>query len=154
MKALARLFYAAVIALVTACAAGPMDAPLRDAIAGQAADVVSTGVALSVVETATETNPLGAGLLALKPGLVWWANTLPEPGRSQTLRGLAATGWGPAVNNVCIALGGANPVCLTLGLAAGVWRWFNPATDARSEFAAACAREQAANPQLVCTYTP
>lgn len=118
-----RLLAIAVL-LLSACAT-PTDAPLTNAIAGQSADVVITGLGLELVEGVTEANPLGVGLLIVKPAAVWWADSLPEPDRTQALNVLGATGWAATAHNVCmLAFDPASVAsCVALGIAAGFWQY-------------------------------
>lgn len=128
---LARLALAAVLALLTACAT-PQDAALKDAVAGQAADGATTAIGLA--QGLSEANPLGLGLLIVKPGLIAFANTRPEPGRTALLQSLSGIGWGAAAHNLCvIAFDPASVVaCLVAGVAVGMWRMEHPAADTDS----------------------
>lgn len=98
------------------------------ALAGQAADVVTTAVALTVGGL-TEGNPLGLALIPLKAGALYWADGLEDPAeRADVHRALSATGWGPAVNNICaiaiVASGGSGTApCLALGIVVGIVDW-------------------------------
>lgn len=87
-------------ALIAAALLAACGSTARDAYIAHGADVASTGVGLAM--GAAEANPLGAGLLVLKPAAVWWADSLPEPDRTQTLNVLGATGWAATAHNVCV----------------------------------------------------
>jgi len=132
---------------------------LRDtATAAQLADVGTTAIGLAL--GAAEANPLGLALLPIKYGAMRYADGIADPlERSEAHRALSATGWGPAVNNVCVIAvvltGGTSAAwCLTVGIAAGMADWHRTqALRERAAFDTVCERETELNPDLVCTYT-
>lgn len=125
------------------------------AIAGQAADVVTTAIALSF-DGIKEGNPLGIAVLPIKAGLLYYANGIEDPSeRAELHRALSATGWGPAVNNICamaiVASGGSGTApCLALGLVAGIFDWSRTAgMRAKAIADTRCERDIARCPQTV-----
>ncbi len=112
---------------------------------------VSTGFAI-------EANPiLGspstmAGAFLLRVVSVEYANTLPEPGRTEVLTGWSSMWWGVGISNLLVLLAAPTPVGLVTGamFAAGWWK----STEMERQFAAVCAQERQINPATVCVYTP
>lgn len=153
------IFRAAIWFAITLAIFGNASADeLREtATAGQIADAGTTAIGLAL--GAAEANPLGLALLPIKYGAMRYADGITDPhDREEAHRALSATGWGPAVNNVCViavlASGGTAAGCLVLGLVAGVADWQRTAAlRDRAAFDAICAAHMALNPSIVCTYT-
>lgn len=81
------------------------DPYLDYAITGQAADV---GITAGMISTGdfVELNPLGLGLLVVKPTLVYQVNkNLEGEERDKALHGVGAVGWAAFWHNVAIAVG-------------------------------------------------
>lgn len=109
------------------------------ALAGQAGDVVTTAIALTMVEGLAEGNPWGVAGLVGKAAILTYANSLPQgPERDEWHRIMSVYGWGATVNNGCWILavatgGGFGPACLPLGIATGVIDWHITADMVSSE---------------------
>ena len=118
-------FIAAVAMALSLGAAYADSAEREHAISGQVADVATTvgGLALG----ATELNPLGLATIPLKYYILARADEMsPGPDKDEAYRLIAAAGYGPAANNVCVILtiatgGGATPGCLLVGLITGIY---------------------------------
>ncbi|WP_456380708.1 hypothetical protein [Thiolapillus sp.] len=96
--------------------------PIDAAEAGQIADVMTTGVALS--QGFSEANPLGIGILPLKFALNYYAEQqgLRQCGKIKTF--LSATGWGAAAANlVTISAGTFTGGSAAAGLLVGAMAW-------------------------------
>lgn len=129
-----RFALAVLFALLTGCASVRDDARLA-----VGADIGTTAVGL-VSGVGREANPvLGGGSTtglavsaAIRLGLIEWADTLPEPERSQSLGFLSDITWGVVGNNVAVLLGMGAPALagLVVGLAVH---------QRRAEFLAICA---------------
>lgn len=134
----------------------PVSTVQQQAVAGQAADVGTTGVGLLL--GAAEANPLG--LLSL--GVKVWAHQkiqqAPPQEQPRLWGAYGAMGWGAAANNMCviaaIATGGAGAVlCPMIGLATGLSVWDRGSSERdRATFAAMCDQARAKKPEIVCTY--
>jgi hypothetical protein len=150
---------AAALALLLCCASAQADELQDRAMQGQAADVISTALVLTI-DGVKEANPLGLAVLPIKAGLLYYADGLEDPvERADMHRALSATGWGPTANNFCVgivvATGGSGAAgCLVLGLIAGIADWNHTAAmRERAAFDSLCADSKAVNPALVCEYT-
>ena len=128
--------------------------PAEQAQQSAAADVVTTGVGLSL--GAAETNPLGLALIPLKLIALDYAAGLPD-GEKQTVQSAVGSFWlGAAANNICVIFsllsgGTFAPLCAAAGVAVALQRW-NAGADER-EFWALCARERVKNPKMTCEFT-
>ena len=120
-----------IAALLLACSFGAWaqevypETPRQHAVNGQVADVASTLVGLAV--GASEANPLGILVLPIKFYSLRLADDMPPgEGQDQAYRTLAALGYGPAANTLCVILtiatgGSAAPACLLVGIATGLY---------------------------------
>jgi len=83
------------------------DPSLNYAISGQVADV---GITLGMIAEGSfvESNPLGVGLLVLKPSLIAYSNGLEGEEKNKALHITGAVGWSAFWHNLAI-LAGANP---------------------------------------------
>ncbi len=147
-----------VLALAPAASAMPQaNAGLQtNAVAGQVADVGSTGIGL--IMGAAEANPLGIVTLGLK-AVVYKKIKDSPPVEQPRLWGMyGALGWGAAANNLCviaaIATGGAAAaVCPLIGLGAGMGSWSAGAEERdKATFAVMCQEAKVKNPDLVCIF--
>ena len=103
--------------LITSCASTPAGKSVARA---QYADMASTGIALTVAKGASEANPLGAGLLVLKPlfPLAIDRANLPCHQMNSTVRVINAITYGAVTNNISVAIGIASP--LAIGVVGGL----------------------------------
>ncbi|MFP8781161.1 hypothetical protein [Hydrogenophaga sp. RWCD_12] len=130
---------------------------LRDnAVAGQVADVGSTGLGLAL--GAAEANPLGILTLGVKAIAYKQIKEAPATEQPAMWSAYGAFGWGATANNLCviaaIATGGAAAaLCPLIGVVAGV-TVYNGDEDKRNRetFAAICQEQRRAKPDLVCEY--
>ena len=128
--------------------------PAEQAQQSAAADVVTTGVGLSL--GAAEANPLGLALIPLKLIALDYAGRLPD-GEKQTVQSAVGSFWlGAAANNICVIFsilsgGTFAPLCAAAGVAVALQRW-NAGADER-EFWVLCAKERVQNPKTTCEFT-
>ena len=103
--------------LITACASTPAGKSVARA---QYADIASTGIALTVAKGSSEANPLGVGLLVLKPlfPLAIDRANLPCHQMNNTVRVINAITYGAVTNNISVAIGLASP--LAIGVVGGL----------------------------------
>ena len=97
--------------------------PAEQAQQSAAADVVTTGVGLSL--GAAEANPLGLALIPLKLIALDYAAGLPDGEKQTTQHALNALWTGTASNNLCIIAmlvtgGMLAPVCVAIGVVTAV----------------------------------
>ena len=130
---------------------------LKDnAVAGQVADVGSTGLGLAL--GAAEANPLGILTLGVKAIAYKQIQAAPATEQPAMWSAYGAFGWGATANNLCviaaIATGGAAAaLCPLIGVVAGV-TVYNGDEDKRNRetFAAICQEQRRTRPDLVCEY--
>lgn len=103
--------------LITGCASTPAGKSVARA---QYADIASTGIALTVAKGASEANPLGIGLLVLKPlfPLAVDRANLPCEHLDNTVRIINSITYGAVTNNLSVAIGLASP--LAIGVVGGL----------------------------------
>lgn len=138
-----RCFVALLFVLLTGCAAVKDEARLS-----VAADVGTTAVGIAS-GVAKEANPMlgggsPAGLAvsaAIRLGMIEWADTLPEPQRSQSLGFFSDLTWGVVGNNVAVLLGLGAPALV--GVAVGL-----VVHQKRAEFLAICADMMKRDPTI------
>ena len=118
--------------LLAPCSAFAMaDDAIDHAIAGQSADVATTVVGITAFG-AVEANPLGLGMVVVKPALVYWANSIEDPiNRCRALRDVGNAGWAPAAANIATMLGVATGGAVVIAI--GTFLYLQSGT------AAACA---------------
>lgn len=127
-----------------------------NAVAGQMADVGSTGIGLAI--GAAEANPLGLLTLGIKAKMYQDIQEAPPVEQPRLWGVYGAFGWGATANNLCviaaIATGGAAAaLCPVLGVATGMTVWNNNEEERnRATFDAMCKDMQAKNPALQCVY--
>lgn len=132
------------------------DAAQSHAMAGQAADLGTTGLGLLL--GAAEANPLGLLSVGMKMLAYQQIKNAPAAEQPRLWAAYGAMGWGAAANNVCviatIATGGAGALlCPMIGLATGLSLWKQgDAERDRTTFAAMCDQARSKNPDLMCTY--
>lgn len=151
-----KLMLAALLALsLTAHAESPEDTLRDQAIGYQAGDAASTIGALAL--GAVEANPLGPGVILLKPLLLWGIGTLPAEERPEAYAFAAFLGSSATANNICvivaIATGGSfGPMCLAVGAAYGIYRYQEMQVDV--ELAHICQQERLywGNPDMTCDF--
>lgn len=135
---------------------GPGPALKDNAVAGQVADVGSTGLGLAL--GAAEANPLGILTLGVKAMAYKQIQEAPPTEQPAMWSAYGAFGWGATANNLCviaaIATGGAAAaLCPLIGVVTGV-SVYNGDEDKRNRetFAAICQEQRRAKPELVCEY--
>lgn len=103
--------------LIIGCASTPAG---KSVARSQYADIASTGIALSVAKNSSEANPLGVGLLVLKPlfPLAIDRANLPCNQLNNTVRVINAITYGAVTNNISVAIGLASP--LAIGVVGGL----------------------------------
>jgi hypothetical protein len=103
--------------LITGCASTPAGKSVARA---QYLDIASTGIALAVAKNSSEANPLGVGLLVLKPlfPLAVDRANLPCNQLNNTVRVINAITYGAVTNNISVAIGLASP--LAIGVVGGL----------------------------------
>jgi hypothetical protein len=103
--------------LITGCASTPAGKSVARA---QYLDITSTGIALAVAKNSSEANPLGVGLLVLKPlfPLAVDRANLPCNQLNNTVRAINAITYGAVTNNISVAIGLASP--LAIGVVGGL----------------------------------
>jgi hypothetical protein len=103
--------------LITGCASTPAGKSVARA---QYLDITSTGIALAVAKNSSEANPLGVGLLVLKPlfPLAVDRANLPCNQLNNTVRVINAITYGAVTNNISVAIGLASP--LAIGVVGGL----------------------------------
>lgn len=128
-----------------------------EAVAAHAADIATTGAGLAL--GAVEANPLGLLMLPVKAIGYARIKAAPEAEQPALWSAYEAFGWGAAANNACVIAaivsgGPAMVPCLAVGAAAAGLSWAvdRPRRE-RAEFDAICERQQAINPDLVCTWS-
>lgn len=148
------------LALLTGCASLKLpEKNLGEAIAAGALDCATTGTFLAL-GAAVEANPLGpVAACVLKPLSVAYANSKPEPERTQALHATTALWTGASVNNgayivaklLGVKVASAIPPLLGIGVAYYLW---NEGADER-EFAGICAIEKRRDPRITtCVFKP
>lgn len=151
------LIAAAALCAVSGQARAEESTELRDnAVAGQVADVSSTGLGLAL--GAAEANPLGILTLGVKAIAYKQIKEAPATEQPAMWSAYGAFGWGATANNLCviaaIATGGAAAaLCPLIGVVAGV-TVYNGDEDKRNRetFAAICQEQRRTKPDLVCEY--
>lgn len=111
------LFITALTPFLSGCASTPAGKSVARA---QYADITSTGIALTVAKGSSEANPLGVGLLVLKPlfPLAIDRANLPCHQINSTVRVINAITYGAVTNNISVAIGLASP--LAIGVVGGL----------------------------------
>lgn len=147
---------AAIFAMSGQARAEEASALKDNAVAGQVADVSSTGLGLAL--GAAEANPLGILTLGVKAIAYKQIQEAPVTEQPAMWSAYGAFGWGATANNLCviaaIATGGAAAaLCPLIGVVAGV-SVYNGDEDKRNRetFAAICQEQRRAKPYLVCEY--
>lgn len=141
-----RLLAILLCAALTGCATVADDARL-----GVAADIASTGAALSA--GAVEGNPLWSspgGLVINAAARMALIDYLDTPDREHLLPIASAVNWGAAGNNIAIALGASTPLALAAGLAAGYAAHRRAALSQHLE--ALCRYVRQVEPNRKCTH--
>jgi hypothetical protein len=114
----------------------------RSAVAGQAADVITTYGALA--QGATEANPLGPHALLLVKPLVYAAiKAQPKENQAKLFSIFGTAGWAAAANNVCVIASGG--LCWLVGIVAGIASW--QAGAAEREYWELCKRVKHREPK-------
>lgn len=114
-----------IVVLLAGCATTEQG---KEANRAQLADIGSTGLALTLSETAVEANPAGLYILPLKLGTGWIIDTtLPHDcmRRAAYATTVGIVGYGAAANNLAIAAGVSSaPIIGLVGAVGyGVWKW-------------------------------
>ena len=126
----------------------------NQAVAGQLADVGSTGVGLAM--GAAEANPLGLLTLGAKAVIYNQIKEAPAVEQPKLWSTYGAFGWGATANNLCviaaIATGGvAALLCPLIGVVTGVTVYNGDEEKRNRETAlAVCTEQRKVNPALVC----
>ena len=85
-------------------------------------DLISTGVALTVVEGATEANPLGWYIIPAKVALTYGVIPMfPQEQQAQLGSYISDITWGGVVNNSLIIAGASGPVAIAGGAVVGLY---------------------------------
>ena len=115
-----RLVLMGLLLICTACASSPQGESVD---IGNAADVGSTALALTVVQGAAEANPLGLALIPLKFGAGWFLDeTLEDCSERATAASIMNTGsWAFVANNLALVAGAS--VAPVVGIAGGALYW-------------------------------
>ena len=111
-----RVVLCGLLLILTACASSPQGDSVD---IGNAADVGSTALALTVVEGASEANPLGLALIPLKFGAGWFLDkTITDCSERAKAAGMMNTAsWGFVANNLALVAGAS--VAPVIGLVGG-----------------------------------
>lgn len=155
------LVHLLLITLATCAASGQVRAEessalQNSAVAGQVADVGSTGLGLAL--GAAEANPLGILTLGVKAIAYKQIKEAPATEQPAMWSAYGAFGWGATANNVCviaaIATGGAAAaLCPLVGLFTGMTVYGGDEEKRNREtFAAICEQQRQANPKLACEF--
>lgn len=126
----------------------------NQAVAGQLADVGTTGVGLAM--GAAEANPLGILTLGVKAVMYDQIKAAPAAEQPKLWSAYGAFGWAATANNLCIlaaiATGGAAAaLCPLIGVVTGVTVYNGDEDKRNRETALAeCTEQRKVNPELVC----